>query len=94
LWRNSYSIGQNESSCADASQALSTYGASFDIIFCDPPFGAQGIYESLETLAPNALQPRGFLYVESAREYETFGGLSRVKHMRASAAHAQLFRNE
>jgi hypothetical protein len=31
------------------------------------------------------------LYVESAREYDTFGGLARVKHMRAGAVHAHLF---
>jgi 16S rRNA G966 N2-methylase RsmD len=67
-------------------QALSTYGASFDIIFCDPPFAVERIYQSLESLAPNALKPGGFLYVESAREYETFGGLAREAHARGRGA--------
>jgi 16S rRNA (guanine966-N2)-methyltransferase len=75
----------------DAIAALRTYGATFDIIFCDPPFAADEIYRALETHAPAALKPGGFLYLESAREYETFGSLTRVKHMRAGAVHAHLF---
>jgi 16S rRNA (guanine966-N2)-methyltransferase len=83
--------GRVEVHRADALRTLRTYGANFDIIFCDPPFAAQGIYASLETLVPNVLKPGGFLYVESPIEYETFGGLGRLKHLRAGAVHAQVF---
>lgn len=66
---------------------------SLDLIFLDPPFDA-GLFESALSAARRALQPSGFVYLESPQTWadEQLAGLGYQvwRYLRAGAVHAYL----
>ena len=68
--------------------------ASLDLIFIDPPFDTQTLYNSALTVSSHQLGPNGFVYLESAKVWsnemlEPYG-LCVTKYMKAGAVHAHL----
>lgn len=67
--------------------------ASCDLVFLDPPFGAELFEAALQAAAP-ALAPGGYLYLEAPRAWTQAAvaplGLTLYRHLQAGAVHAHL----
>jgi 16S rRNA (guanine(966)-N(2))-methyltransferase RsmD len=63
----------------------------FDLVLLDPPFDA-GLHASATGAAARLLEPGGWLYVESDRELQPPAGFEAVRHLKAGAVHAHLWR--
>lgn len=62
----------------------------FDLIFLDPPFGAEWITK-LWPLLPNLLEPNGLVYIEAENAISCPEGYSLLRQDRAGAVHYHLF---
>lgn len=69
--------------------------ASVDLVFLDPPFGADLFDKALATAVP-AVQPQGWIYLEApvawTGEMLARHGLEVVRHLKAGAVHGHLLR--
>jgi 16S rRNA (guanine(966)-N(2))-methyltransferase RsmD len=64
--------------------------SKFDLIFLDPPFGAEWITK-LWSLLPNLLEPNGLVYIEAENAVSCPEGYTLLRQERAGAVHYQLF---
>lgn len=64
--------------------------ARFDLVFLDPPFGADWI-SRLWPLLPNLLEPNGLVYIEAENAISCPEGYSLLRQDRAGAVHYHLF---
>jgi 16S rRNA (guanine(966)-N(2))-methyltransferase RsmD len=62
----------------------------FDLIFLDPPFGADWITK-LWPLLPNLLEPNGIVYIEAENTVSCPEGFSLLRQERAGVVHYHLF---
>lgn len=69
--------------------------ASVDLVFLDPPFGADLFDKALAAAVP-AVQPQGWIYLEApvawTGEMLARHGLEVVRHLKAGAVHGHLLR--
>lgn len=68
--------------------------ASVDLIFLDPPFDDEGVYEPALAAAARAVTPEGFIYLEApqawtAQQLQVYG-LVAHRHQRAGMVHGHL----
>ncbi len=75
----------------DAAVVLERLEASkFDLIFLDPPFGADWI-SKLWPVLPNLLEPNGLVYIEAENTVSCPEGSTLLRQDRAGAVHYHLF---
>lgn len=81
---------------ADGLQVLKTQPpSSLDLIFLDPPFGAQ-LFEAALAVSVPALTPQGMIYLEAPTAWSDDSlarwGVQLHRHLKAGAVHAHLLK--
>jgi 16S rRNA (guanine(966)-N(2))-methyltransferase RsmD len=75
----------------DAQGVLANHqNSKFDLIFLDPPFGADWITK-LWPLLPNLLEPNGLVYIEAENSVSCPEGYTLLRQERAGVVHYHLF---
>jgi len=64
--------------------------SKFDLIFLDPPFGADWITK-LWPMLPNLLEPNGLVYIEAENSVSCPEGYTLLRQERAGVVHYHLF---
>jgi 16S rRNA (guanine966-N2)-methyltransferase len=79
--------------CADGLEFARREAGIFDVVFLDPPFGADYLPQILPLLAAR-LAAEGVVYVESGSAFEPGAGWEVLKRAKAGAVHYQLMKHE
>jgi len=77
----------------DALEFLRDPGARFDVVFLDPPYRL-ALAEKALALLPQALAPRGRVYVEGDARVDAPPGWTTIRHGWAGQVHYHLFGRE